>query len=228
MSVHFIQDPNKTVIHSVKSGERNNKTTIQKTKKIMEKKNIKGTATEQNLLKSFAGESQARGRYTIFAEKAQEEGYEQIAGIFLETAEQEFAHAKRFFSYLDEGMLEITAAYPAGPVGDTARNLSEAAMGEHEEWADLYSQFAVVAKEEGFPEIAALFNNVAKVEKYHEERYRRLLERVQSGTVFTGDDPEQKWQCRYCGYVHTGKSAPAKCPACLKPQGFFQRLADNF
>ena len=162
----------------------------------MDKKSIKGTRTESNLLKSFAGESQARGRYTIFAEVAQQEGYEQIAAIFLETAAQEYAHAKRFFSFLEEGMLEITASYPAGPVGDTATNLREAAAGEHEEWADMYVEFGQVAKEEGFPLIAALFNNVAKVEKGHEERYRRLLERVTTDTVFTSEEPVE-WQCRY-------------------------------
>lgn len=193
----------------------------------MDKKSIKGTRTESNLLKSFAGESQARGRYTIFSEVAQQEGYEQIAAIFLETAAQEYAHAKRFFSFLEEGMLEITASYPAGPVGDTATNLREAAAGEHEEWADMYVEFAQVAKEEGFPVIAALFNNVAKVEKGHEERYRRLLERVTTDTVFTSEEPVT-WQCRYCGFTHTGTSAPKKCPACEKPQGYFERKADNY
>ena len=193
----------------------------------MDKKSIKGTRTESNLLKSFAGESQARGRYTIFAEVAQQEGYEQIAAIFLETAAQEYAHAKRFFSFLEEGMLEITASYPAGPVGDTATNLREAAAGEHEEWADMYIEFGQVAKEEGFPLIAALFNNVAKVEKGHEERYRRLLERVTTDTVFTSEEPVE-WQCRYCGFTHKGTSAPKRCPACEKPQGFFERKADNY
>ncbi len=190
-------------------------------------KSIKGTRTEQNLLKSFAGESQARGRYTIFAEKAREEGYEQIAAIFLETAEQEYAHAKRFFSFLDEGMLEITASYPAGPIGDTATNLREAAAGEHEEWSDMYLGFAEVAQEEGFPVIAALYRNVAKVEEGHEARYLKLLERVESGTVFS-DNEEEVWQCRYCGYIHRGKSAPKQCPSCGKPQGFFERKAENY
>ena len=190
-------------------------------------KSIKGTRTEQNLLKSFAGESQARGRYTIFAEKAREEGYEQIAAIFLETAEQEYAHAKRFFSFLDEGMLEITASYPAGPIGDTATNLREAAAGEHEEWSDMYLGFAEVAQEEGFPVIAALYRNVAKVEEGHEARYLKLLARVESGTVFS-DNEEEVWQCRYCGYIHRGKSAPKQCPSCGKPQGFFERKAENY
>lgn len=193
----------------------------------MDKKSIKGTRTEQNLLKSFAGESQARGRYTIFAEVAREEGYEQIAEIFLETAEQEYAHAKNFFSYLDEGMLEITASYPAGPVGDTARNLKEAAAGEHEEWSDMYVEFARVAREEGFPAIGKLFENVAIVEQGHEARYLKLLARVESGEVFS--DPEEvEWQCRYCGYVHKGKNAPKACPVCRKPQAYFERRQDNY
>ncbi len=193
----------------------------------MDKKSIKGTNTEKNLLKSFAGESQARGRYTIFAEVAQKEGYEQIAAIFLETAAQEYAHAKKFFSYLEEGMLEITASYPAGPVGTTAQNLKEAAAGEHEEWADMYLEFARVAKEEGFPEIAANFKLVASVEQGHEERYLKLLERVASDTVFN-DSEEEEWQCRYCGYIHRGKSAPKKCPVCGKEQGYFERKKDNY
>lgn len=174
----------------------------------MDKKNIKGTRTEVNLLKSFAGESQARSRYTIFAEVAREEGYEQIASIFMETAEQEFAHAKNFFSYLDEGMLEIQASYPAGPVGDTARNLAEAAAGEHEEWADMYVEFARVAREEGFTAIAKLFENVAVVEQGHEARYLKLLARMEAGEVFSDPDANTQWQCRYCGYIATGKNAP--------------------
>ncbi len=193
----------------------------------MDKKSIKGTKTEQNLLKSFAGESQARGRYTIFAEVAKNEGYEQIAAIFLETAEQEYAHAKRFFSFLEEGMLEITASYPAGPVGDTARNLREAAAGEHEEWSDMYLEFARVAREEGFPTIASVFKLVASVEEGHEARYLKLLERLESGTVFS-DAEEEEWQCRYCGYVHRGKSAPKRCPACEREQGYFERKKNNY
>ncbi len=184
---------------------------------------IKGTETEKNLLKSFAGESQARNRYTIFADVARKEGYEQIAAIFLETAEQELAHAKRFFSMLDEGMLEITASYPAGPVGDTKRNLAEAAAGEHDEWADLYAAFAIKADEEGFPAIAAMYRDISDVEKFHEGRYRRLLARVEAGTVFTSDSPDTTWQCRYWGYVVTSKDAPMVCRVCGKPQAFFQR-----
>lgn len=193
----------------------------------MSEKSIKGTQTEKNLLKSFAGESQARGRYTIFAEVARREGYEQIAAIFLETAEQEYSHARGFFSFLDEGMLEITASYPAGPVGDTARNLREAAAGEHEEWSDMYLEFARVAQEEGFPRIAAHFKLVASVEQGHEDRYLKLLERVEAGTVFS-DAEEEEWQCRECGYIHRGKKAPERCPVCGKEQGYFERKKRNY
>ena len=194
----------------------------------MDKKSIKGTRTEVNLLKSFAGESQARGRYTIFAEVAREEGYEQIAAIFMETAEQEFAHAKNFFSYLDEGMLEIQASYPAGPVGDTARHLAGAAAGGHEEWADMYVEFARVAREEGFTAIAKLFENVAVVEQGHEARYLKLLARMEAGEVFSDPDANTQWQCRYCGYIATGKNAPKTCPVCRKPQAYFQRRQENY
>lgn len=192
----------------------------------MEKKSIKGTKTEHNLMASFAGESQARGRYTLFAKKAQEEGYEQIAAIFLETAAQELAHAEQFFSRLEGGMCEITAAYPAGVVADTKTNLAEAAAGEREEWSDLYASFADTAVAEGFPDIAVLFKNVAKVEIEHEKRYLKLLERLAEGTEFTQEEPTE-WQCRYCGYVMTGKSAPKKCPVCGKDQGWFERKKQN-
>ncbi|MBD5224603.1 MAG: rubrerythrin family protein [Bacteroidales bacterium] len=194
----------------------------------MDKKSIKGTRTEQNLLKSFAGESQARNRYSIFADVARQEGYEQIAAIFMETAEQEFAHAKMFFSYLDEGMLEITAAYPAGPVSDTTRNLREAAMGEHEEWASMYVEFAKVAREEGFTAIAKLYENIAIVEEAHEARYLKLLARMEAGQTFSDPDASTQWQCRYCGYIHTGNDAPKACPICRKPQAYFQRRQENF
>lgn len=193
----------------------------------MEKRSIKGTKTEHNLLASFAGESQARSRYTLFAQKAIEEGYQQIAAIFLETAEQELSHAKQFFSRLEGGSVEITAAYPAGVVADTKTNLAEAAAGEREEWSDLYENFAEVAREEGFPEIAALFTMVAKVEVEHEKRYMRLLERLENGMEFTSPEPIE-WQCRKCGYVHTGKSAPKKCPVCGMDQGWFERKAENY
>lgn len=192
----------------------------------MEKKSVKGTQTEKNLLAAFAGESQARNRYTLFAEKAKEEGYEQVASIFLETASQELAHAQQFFSKLEGGMVEITAAYPAGVVADTKTNLAEAAAGEREEWSALYSNFAEVAAAEGFPEISVLFKNVAKVEVEHEQRYIKLLERIETGTEFSEEEPVQ-WQCRYCGYVMTGKSAPKKCPVCGKDQGWFERKKNN-
>lgn len=193
----------------------------------MDKKSIKGTQTEKNLLASFAGESQARSRYTLFSQKAAEEGYQQIAAIFLETANQELSHAQQFFAQLEGGMVEITAGYPAGIVGDTAHNLAEAAAGEREEWSDLYSNFAQVASDEGFPHIAAIFKNVAKVEVEHEKRYNRLLERLTAGEEFTSPEPIE-WQCRNCGFVMTSKSAPKKCPVCGKDQGWFERKASNY
>ena len=188
-------------------------------------KSIKGTKTEQNLLKSFAGESQARSRYTFFASVAKKEGYEQIAGVFMETAEQEKEHAKKFFKYLEGGMVEITASYPAGVI--TVENLKAAADGENEEWADLYPEFARIAEEEGFPAIAVTFKMVAKVEAEHEARYRKLLARVEAGKFFE-EDEEIEWQCRNCGYVHKGKKAPEKCPACAHPQAYFERKKNNY
>lgn len=193
----------------------------------MDEKQIKGTQTEKNLLKAYAGESQARGRYKMFAEVARQEGYEQIAAIFMETAHQEYVHARNFFSFLEGGSVEISASYPTGPVGDTERNLQEAAAGEHEEWAELYNEFSRVAKEEGFSRIATLFRLVAEVEQGHEQRYMKLLDRVKAGTVFT-DEEEQNWQCRECGYVHRGKTAPAICPTCGKGQGYFEREKENY
>ena len=193
----------------------------------MEKKSIKGTRTEHNLLASFAGESQARGRYTLFAEKAQEEGYEQIAAIFLETANQELSHAKQFFSQLEGGVVTINAGYPAGVIADTKTNLAEAAAGELEEWSDLYVNFAAVAEEEGFPQIAALYRNIIKAEKVHEERYRKLLKNMEDGKVFTSDEPV-KWYCRNCGFVIEAKTAPKRCPTCGKDQGWFERFPDNY
>lgn len=184
-------------------------------------KSVKGTRTEQNLLKSFAGESQARMRYTFFAKQAKEEGYEQIAAIFLETADQEMTHAKRMFKYLEGGMLEITAAYPAGKIGTTAENLVAAAAGENEEWTDLYPHFADVAEEEGFKEIATMYRMIAKAEAVHEEQYLKLLDRVNNGTVFARDE-DIEWQCRHCGYVFTGKKPPKNCPTCLHPQAYFE------
>lgn len=188
---------------------------------------IKGTRTEQNLLKSFAGESQARSRYTFFASVAKKEGYEQISGVFMETAEQEKEHAKKFFKYLEGGMVEITASYPAGIIGTTAENLKAAAEGENEEWADLYPEFAKIAEEEGFPQIANTFRQIAKVEAEHEARYRTLLARVEAGKVFERDE-EIEWQCRNCGYVLKGKKAPMKCPACEHPQAYFEPKKNNY
>ena len=190
-------------------------------------KSIKGTRTEQNLLKSFAGESQARSRYTFFASTAKKEGFEQIAGVFMETAEQEKEHAKRFVKFLEGGMVEITAAYPAGVIGTTAQNLEAAAAGENEEWAVLYPEFAKVADEEGFTEIAAAFRMIAKVEAEHEKRYRKLLANVLENKVFEKDE-EILWQCRNCGFVIEGKKAPLKCPACLHPQAFFEPMKQNY
>jgi rubrerythrin len=190
-------------------------------------KSVKGTRTEQNLLKSFAGESQARSRYTFFASVAKKEGYEQISGVFMETAEQEKEHAKRFFKFLEGGMVEITASYPAGKIGTTMENLAAAAAGENEEWAEMYPEFAAIAEEEGFPAIAAVFRNVATVEEQHEIRYRKLLAHVEAGDVFSRDE-EIFWQCRNCGYVHKGKTAPESCPACAHPQAFFEPMKQNY
>jgi rubrerythrin len=189
--------------------------------------NIQGTQTEKNLLKSFAGESQARNRYTFFASVAKKEGYEQIAGVFTETAEQEKEHAKRFFKFLEGGMLEITATYPAGKIGTTAENLQAAAGGEREEWETLYPEFARVADQEGFPAIAAAFRNIATVEAEHEHRYRALLARVAAGKFFDRDE-EITWQCRNCGFVYKGTSAPKACPACAHPQAYFEEKKNNY
>jgi rubrerythrin len=190
-------------------------------------KSIKGTRTEKNLLKAFAGESQARMRYTFFAKVAKEEGYEQIAAIFAETAEQEATHAKRFFKFLEGGMLEISASYPAGTIGTTAQNLLAAAEGEHEEWSLLYPEFARIADEEGFKRIATLFKMVAKAEVTHDARYRKLLDNLQNGTVFAKETPV-KWYCRKCGYVHEGKKPPKNCPTCDHPEAYFEVYAENF
>lgn len=190
-------------------------------------KKVKGTLTEKNLLTSFAGESQARMRYTFFAKQAKKEGYEQIAAIFLETAEQERMHAKRMFGYLEGGMVSITAAYPAGVIGNTLENLREAASGEHEEAFELYPSFAETAEKEGFPEIAALYRNVIVAEKGHEQRYTKLLLNIEKDKVFKRNE-EQVWQCRKCGYLHRGTSAPEVCPSCLHEQGYFQLIQDNF
>lgn len=187
---------------------------------------LKGTQTEQNLLKSFAGESQARNRYTYFASAAKKEGFEQIAAIFLETAEQEKEHAKKFFKYLEGGMVEITASFPAGTISSTLENLAAAANGEREEWTELYPHFAEVAEKEGFKEIAATFKAISKAEAGHEERYLQLFERVKSNTVFEREE-DILWQCRNCGYIHKGKKAPEKCPACQHPQAYFEPKKNN-
>lgn len=193
----------------------------------METKSLKGTQTEKNLLAAFAGESQARSRYDLFAKKAEEEGYHQIAEVFKETAKNELVHASLFFGMLEGGNVQITAGYPAGVVSDTKTNLAEAAAGEHEEWSDMYESFASTAQEEGFPKVAALFKLVAKVEVEHEQRYIKLLERLETGTEFTQEEPTE-WLCTTCGYVHKGKSAPGKCPVCGQPQGQFERKPDNY
>jgi rubrerythrin len=182
---------------------------------------IKGTETEKNLLKAFAGESQARNRYTYFASVARKEGYRQIEALFTETAENEREHAKRFFKFLEGGDLEIQASYPAGKIGTTLENLKAAAAGENEEWTELYPAFAAKAKEEGLGEVAAAFTMIAKVEKEHEERYLKLAENIENGTVFRKKSAV-RWKCRNCGYVHEGPEAPAMCPACLHPQEFFE------
>lgn len=190
-------------------------------------KSIKGTKTEQNLLKSFAGESQARSRYTFFASVAKKEGFEQIAGVFMETAEQEKEHAKKFFKYLEGGMVEITASYPAGVIGNTEENLRAAAAGENEEWSELYPEFARIAEEEGFKAIATTFKAIAKVEAEHETRYRTLLKRVEEGKVFEREE-EIEWQCRNCGYVHKGKKALESCPSCNHPKAYFEPKKNNY
>jgi len=188
---------------------------------------IKGTQTEKNLLKAFAGESQAKNRYEFFAKVAKNEGYEQIAALFLETAKQEQAHAKRFFKFLEGGDVEITAMYPAGKIGTTSENLHAAASGEHEEWADLYPKFAEIALQEGFKEVATAFKMIAKVEAEHEKRYRKLLQNIEEGKVFEKGE-KIKWVCRNCGYVHEGTKALENCPACLHPKAYFEAYAENY
>lgn len=189
-------------------------------------KSVKGTQTEKNLLTSFAGESQARNRYTFFASAAKKEGYEQISAIFTETAEQEKEHAKRMFKYLEGGVVEITASFPAGVIGKTLDNLKAAAAGENEEWAEAYPHFAEVADAEGFPEIAEMYRRIAIAEKGHEERYRAFIKNIEEGTVFVKEE-ETVWQCRNCGYIHVGKEAPESCPACNHPQAYFEVKKTN-
>src|SRR5512133_2004567 len=188
---------------------------------------IKGTKTEKNLLKAFAGESQAKNRYEFAAKVAKEEGYEQISAIFLETAAQEQQHSKRFFSFLEGGMVEITASYPAGKTGTTGDNLAAAAAGEHEEWSELYPAFAKIAEEEGFKEIATAFKAISAAEKVHEERYRKLLENVMGNKVFERGE-KVFWYCRKCGYVHFGTKPLKNCPACLHPYNYSEVYAENY
>jgi rubrerythrin len=190
-------------------------------------KSIKGSKTEQNLLKSFAGESQARNRYTYFAGVARKAGFEQIAVIFLETADNEKEHAKIFFKYLEGGDLEITAAYPAGKISDTAANLLAAADGEKLEWTKIYAEFEKTARAEGYEEVAKSFKEIAEVEEQHEKRYRALLRNVKEGRVFKKGQ-SVKWHCRNCGYVHEGPEAPQECPACRHPQAYYEVLAENY
>jgi rubrerythrin len=188
---------------------------------------VKGTRTEQNLLKAFAGESQARMRYGYFAGVAKKEGYEQIAALFEETADNERAHAKVFFKYLEGGDAEITATYPAGRIGTTAENLLQAAEGEAEEWGVLYPDFAKIADEEGFPRIATSFREIAEVEEWHERRYRKLLDNVNEDKVFSRGETV-RWKCRNCGYVHEGAEAPHLCPACAHPQAHYELFVEAY
>lgn len=188
---------------------------------------VKGTQTEVNLLTAFAGESQARNRYTYFAGAARKEGFIQIADIFEETANQEKEHAKRFFSFLEGGEVEVQWPYPAGVIGNTAENLRAGAGGEHHEWTEMYPAFADVAEKEGFQAIAALCRDISVAEKQHEKRYLGLLKNVEAGTVFKKDKPVV-WRCRNCGYLHEGAEAPGVCPACAHPQAHFELLAENW
>jgi len=188
---------------------------------------LKGTQTEKNLLTAFAGESQARNRYTYAASKARKVGFVQMADIFEETADQEKEHAKRLFKFLKGGEVEIAAAFPAGVIGSTAENLEAAAGGEHYEWTDMYPGFAKTAREEGFDEIAKVFEAIAVAEKQHEKRYLGLLENIKNDRVFKKDKPVV-WRCRNCGYLHEGTEAPALCPACAHAQAHFELLAENW
>lgn len=193
----------------------------------VEMKSLKGTQTEKNLLTAFAGESQARNRYTYFASKARDEGYIQISNIFTETAENEREHAKRFFKFLEGGEAEVQHSFPAGKIGTTLENLKEAEAGENYENTTMYPGFAKVADEEGFPEVADTFRNIAKVEVQHEKRYRELAENIKNGSVFK-KSKSTKWKCLNCGYIHEGTEAPEQCPACLHGKKFFELLAENW
>ncbi len=188
---------------------------------------IKGTRTEQNLLKSFAGESQARMRYDYFAKQAKKDGYEKVRLIFEETAAQEKEHAKRFFKFLEGGGVEITAMFPAGVIGSTVENLRASAMGEHEEYSELYPEFARIADEEGFPEIANVWRNVSVAEKHHEERFNSLLIEIEKGIIFSKKE-KVTWRCLNCGFIYEGNTAPERCPACDHPQAHFEVLNTNW
>ncbi|HVO68228.1 MAG TPA: rubrerythrin family protein [Syntrophales bacterium] len=190
-------------------------------------KSIKGSRTEKNLLAAFAGESQARNRYTYFASAARKEGFEQIANIFSETAENEKEHAKVFFKHLEGGDVEIMASYPGGVIADTKSNLKAAAAGENLEWTTIYSDFAKIAGDEGFPEVARSFEQIAKVEKFHESRYRKLVMSLENKEVFK-KKASIKWHCINCGYIYEGTEAPKECPACKHPQAYYEALAENY
>lgn len=190
-------------------------------------KSVKGTQTEKNLLTAFAGESQARNRYTFFANVASKEGYEQIANIFTETAGNEKEHAEVFFKYLEGGDVEIMAAYPAGIIGDTAANLQAAADGEKLEWSKIYADFEKIAREEGFADVAVSFRNISKVEEFHERRYRKLASNVVAGEVFR-KKTAVRWHCTNCGYIHEGTEAPKECPACKHAQAYYELLTENY
>ena len=190
-------------------------------------KSLKGTKTEKNLLTAFAGESQARNRYTYFASKAKKEGYVQISDIFTETADQEKEHAKRLFKFLEGGEVEINAAFPAGVIGDTIDNLKASAAGENYEHTIMYPEFAKIAEEEGFPEVAEVMRAIAVAEKQHEKRYLALAKNIEEGKVFKKDEPVV-WRCKNCGYIHDGNEPPEKCPACAHPKAYFELLAENW
>jgi len=190
-------------------------------------KSIKGTQSEKNLLTAFAGESQARNRYTYFSSQAKKEGYEQIAGFFLETADNEKEHAKRIFKFLEGGEAEVATVFPAGIIGDTSANLRAAAAGENHEHSVMYPEFARIADEEGFTTVAAVFRAIAVAERQHEKRYLGLLENIGKARVFRREAP-RKWKCRNCGYIHEGADAPAKCPACDHAQAYFELLEENW
>jgi len=190
-------------------------------------KGLKGTKTERNLLTAFAGESQARNRYTYFASQAKKEGYEQIAGIFLETADNEKEHAKRFFKFLEGGEGQVSASFPAGIIGNSEENLKAAAAGENYEHTTMYPEFAEIADEEGFPEIAQVMRTIAVAEKQHEKRYLTLSNNIEQDRVFRRDKIV-RWKCRNCGYIHEGKEAPEKCPACAHPRAYFELLGENY